>query len=291
MQQTQPNDWQSLFDQFIREKRFLTNAAQKTIIFYRETWSVYRKFTSELTKESLNNFIMSLQERNLKVGGCNARIRGLNSFLSWLHENGHTPTRLKLKQLKQEKRVLRGFTDAQIQAFIKWKPNGFYEHRLHTMILFMLDTGARVTEVCELPLSNVDTENLLITIKGKGSKTRIVPMSFQFRKTLIVYLKYRRGKPGDLLFPSNSGLQLIYENLLREFNKLCRELGVERIDGAFHGFRRSFAKNFLRMGGDAITLMRILGHSSLEETKKYVFTENDDLIAAQAKTSLLSRLS
>jgi len=63
-----------------------------------------------------------MRERGLSAVSCNVYICGLNSFLSWLHENDHTPERCKIKDLRVEKKVLQTLDERQIKKIVNWKP-------------------------------------------------------------------------------------------------------------------------------------------------------------------------
>jgi integrase/recombinase XerD len=76
----------------------------------------------------------------------------------------------------------------------------------------------------------------------------------------------------------------------REFNKLMEKLGIDGFDGAFHAFRRCFAKNYTRRGGNLFYLQQILGHEDIKTTRTYVEVEIEALQECHLKTSLLTRL-
>jgi integrase/recombinase XerD len=86
------------------------------------------------------------------------------------------------------------------------------------------------------------------------------------------------------------GGRLGYNNIRRDFNKLIDDLGIEGFDGSFHAFRRCFAKNFVRSGGNLFYLQRMLGHTTLKMSREYVELETEDLQKEQHRTSILSRL-
>jgi hypothetical protein len=72
-----------------------------------------------------------MQVKEKSIGVINAYIRGINSFLSWLHENNHLSEKLRIKPLKQEQKVMQIFTTAQLQAIVSFKTKSFPERRLH----------------------------------------------------------------------------------------------------------------------------------------------------------------
>lgn len=206
----------------------------------------------------------------MNTGGCNVKIRSINSFLSWCHENGHNPDNLRIKKLKGEQVVIKTFSDAHIASLLSFKPKERYERRLHTTVALLIDSGTRIDEILSLTVRNVDLEQLYITIRGKGSKERIMPISLEMRKILYVYLNKHRLKVGDLLFPTKTGTKMNYHNFLRDFKLHCDALGIKDARISPHGLRHYFAQHYLRRGGDLYRLSRILGHTNIATTQIYL---------------------
>jgi len=146
----------------------------------------------------------------------------LNAFCRWLHQEGHHAERLELPLLKLEKRVLVTLTDAQMTALLARKPKEFIANRLHALIAFVLDTGVRVDEALTVRVSNVDYNNTLVTVFGKGRKGRRVPFSFELRKVLYRYERLRAARCPrcELLFPSLGGTAWDQRNALRGLHLL-----------------------------------------------------------------------
>jgi integrase/recombinase XerD len=278
---------ENLFKEYIREKRYLQNVTNKTISTYEQAWKRFTGLNLELTKSGIKEFVIKLREAGLSPGGINTYCRSMNSFLTWLHTNEHLPEPLKIKLLKEEKRVLKTFTEAQLKAIINFKPRTPAEKRLHCLLLLLTDTGVRIAECLSLKRGSVNFDDCLITVMGKGNKQRIIPISVELRKSLFLYLK---GHKFDLVFPTKHGTKQLYDNVRRDFYLLMDKLGIEGFDGAMHAFRRAFAKNYIRSGGNVVYLQHSLGHSTLEMTRKYVEVEIEALQESHIKTSLLGRL-
>jgi site-specific recombinase XerD len=153
-----------LFEQFIKEKRFLTNLSEKTIRSHKLAFQWFEKLNTELTKQSLNNFVIGLRESGMNPGGCNVKIRSINSFLTWCFENGHNPENLRIKKLKGEQVVIKTFSDAHIRAFLSFKPKEAYQWRIHTTICLLIDSGARIAEILSMTTGSVDMEQMMINI-------------------------------------------------------------------------------------------------------------------------------
>lgn len=259
---------EALFEAFVKDKRYLDNLAESTIISYTLAFNWFVKLGGGFSEAKLKTFVIGLRNQGMSPSGCNVKIRSINSFLSWCHNEGYCE-RLKIKQLKTKQAVIKTFSDKHIQALLAFRPKGKYQWRLHTMVCLLIDTGARIDEV--LSLREVDLDNLLIQIHGKGDKERIIPISVEMRKIMFAFQsKHKLNLYSQYFFPTNTGTKVGYHNFLREFKKLCKKLGIEGVRTSPHGLRHYFAQNYLRSGGDIYRLSRILGHSSISVTAIYL---------------------
>lgn len=276
------------FESFLKEKRFVDNVSNHTVDFYQHAFRAFKKAGAEWTKTGLTLAVATMRERGMTPECADARIRGINPFLTWLHENGYIEEHLKVKRQKLQKRVIKTFTEPQVKAILSYKPKGWYEKRLYTLMLLLLDCGVRINEALTLTREGVDFDNLLITVIGKGNKERILPFSVEYRKTLYKWLQTHKH---DLVFPTQGGGKLNYNDARRDFRRVTEKLGIEGFDGCFHAFRRCFATNYIRQDGNPLKLQRMLGHTTLKMTNDYVKLVTDDLTKEHNRTSLLRQLS
>jgi|SRR6185369_6220863 len=276
----------TLFAEFLREKLYIKNLSPKTKISYSQAFKWFSG--TELSKPGLNAFILKMREGGLSPVTCNIYIRAMNSFLSWQYENGHIREPLKMKQLKEEKRVKEPFSDDEVSRLLSYKPKTFYEWRLYALVCTLIDTGCRIEEILTLKMTNLDFDNLLVKVIGKGNKERVVPMSFELRKVLFRFLQKRGDKLGLYVFASRTGGRLSYWNMTRDFQNLCKSVSVPY--KPFHYLRRTFAKNYITQGGSLFMLQRCLGHESITTTQRYVCLNVEDLKETHLRTSILSRL-
>jgi hypothetical protein len=72
----------------------------------------------------LNAFVIGIREQGIKTTSCHTYLRGVNSFLSWLHKNGHLGEHLKAKQLKVNWKVMSYLSDAEVKRLVGSKPQG-----------------------------------------------------------------------------------------------------------------------------------------------------------------------
>ncbi len=278
------------FEQFIRERQYLTNVTPSTIEWYRRC---LKWLPSECpTQDDLKAIVVRMRERRLKETGVNTVLRCVNAYLHWCSGSerkcGAGCNHPRIQRLKEPHLVLPTFTDVQVKRLITWKPKGKYQRRLHLIILLLLDTGCRISEALALRIADVNFDDLLITLDGKGRKQRVVPFSFELRKALFRYIGESR-KPDSLVFASRTETLVNRRNVLRDVKLLCLKLGFAPPGRTLHAFRHTFAVNYLRRGGSVFHLQKVLGHSTLEMTRRYANLVTVDLQAVHERVSLLSK--
>jgi integrase/recombinase XerD len=221
-------------------------------------------------------WVRALRERGLTPGGINMYARSANSFLTWAHEEGLLPERLRIRLLPDPPKPLTGISDAEIRRIVLFHPRGRLQVRTWTLILLLLDTGLRIDEALGLVRGSVDLHNCVIRVRGKGNRERLVPMSLECRKRLYLLLK---GATTDPVFVTSSGLALTARNAYRDIKIVCAAAGVGGRHIHPHAFRHCFAVTYIRRGGDIYRLSRLLGHASITTTQRYLRSMGFDAIS------------
>jgi integrase/recombinase XerD len=283
---------QPRFEQFIREKQYIVNVSPCTLTWYRQAlrWLL----AEHLTQADVNETVLRMREKGLKATAVNSYITCLNAYLHWNSGTerpcGAGCIHPHFKKLKAPQNVMPTFTEAQVKLLVRWKPQSGYDRRAHTLILFLLDTGCRVTEALTLCVNNIDFDNLLVTLDGKGGKQRIVPFSVDLRRALYRHIKQTEPGPYHRVFGTSRGTLWDRHNVIDWVKRTCRGLGFEPPARTLHAFRHTFAVNYLRRGGGTFHLQKSLGHSTLDMTRRYANLTTDDLTAVHQRLSLLHTL-
>jgi site-specific recombinase XerD len=146
----------------------------------------------------------------------------------------------------------------------------------------------RLGELLGIKLDDIDLNEKLLKVYGKGRKERYVPFSDKTAKSIHTYLiRFRKRIPGELLFPMLNGGKLTLRRAHRIFANPGTKAGLYLHP---HLIRHSSASQFIRMGGNPSILQKILGHSSLSVTQRYVHLSNEDMNKAYEKFSPVSQL-
>lgn len=153
------------------------------------------------------------------------------------------------------------------------------------LLLVLLDTGVRASELCGLRIIDADLRNQRITVTGKGSKTRIIPLGPSSAKCLFRYITAERkdAAVNQPLFLAANDRPLNRDALIKVLARLGERAGVTDVHP--HRFRHTFAVLFLRNGGNTRALQDLLGHETLEMIKVYTRLADADLAIAHRQAS------
>jgi len=280
------------FSDFIRERQFLTNVSPSTLNWYRCSFKWLD--TDAPTQDDLKAAVLKMRAKGLRATGCNSAIRAINAYVHWANAGPDVKCspacrHPKIAEMKEPQNVLPTFTDKQVRELVEWKPKGRLERRLHLILLFLFDTGARIGEVLKLRVSDINLDDLMVTLDGKGRKQRVVPISFELRKSVHRYTADFNRKPEAFLFATSAEKALHRRNVLRYVKRLCLSLGFSAPARTLHATRHTFATAYLRRGGNVFFLQKVMGHSDLETTKRYAHMTTADLQAVHERLSLLAK--
>ena len=246
---------------------------------------------AELTKKDLDQMIVSMRNAGLAHNSISSYVRVMKTFLSWCKSEGYT--NLSLPNFKQEETVKEVYTDEELDALLK-RPSAdcpFCEYRNWVIINFLLNCGCRAATIRNIQIQDVSLmEQQVIFRHTKNGKIQVLPLCSRMVNILRSYMNIRGGTDGDYLFCDEYG-EMITENALRlaiaSYNK---KRGVQKT--SIHLFRHTFARKYLiDCGGDAFTLQKLLGHSTLKMTKHYCSIFDADISKNYDRFSPLAQMN
>lgn len=276
-----------------------------TIEDYERTLNKFSKFLNndppiqDITLQHIEQFLSSNPKLSNK-SILNSYI-GLSSMWTWLVKEEIAKDNLvrKLKAPKPQKTEITPLNEDELKAIlgalgkskiyvIRGKP---VNHSLGNMernraiILLMLDTGVRASELCDLKIEDLDNRNNRIFVRqGKGMKERLLPFSPRTGQMIWRYLASRKEtRPSDPLFASRDNGPIDRRKLAEMFSVIGQRAGVKGFHP--HRLRHTFAIMYLRNGGNAYTLQTMLGHSSMEMVRHYLQLAQIDLDTAHKRAS------
>jgi len=166
------------------------------------------------------------------------------------------------------------------------KANTFTGDRDKAILLFLLDTGVRASELLSLNITDINqTTGEVLVRQGKGNKPRYVYIGKHSKRVLRKYLRNRNDNNPALwvTHPYVESGRLTYSGLRSLIKRRAKQAGIEA--PALHDFRRAFALNFLRNGGDIYSLQNLMGHADLRVLRRYLAQTTEDLQVAHRNFS------
>jgi len=154
------------------------------------------------------------------------------------------------------------------------------EPRNLAILLLMLNTGLRVSEVAGLTLDDVTLKERKgsIVVRGKGTKVRIVPLNAEVRKKLQEYLEQRPKVKHTALFVGQKGNPLGKQGIQYQIKMLAQNAKLGEVSA--HTLRHTFAKNLVDVQVSLDQVATLMGHSSLTTTARYTKPSQQDLARA-----------
>ena len=283
----------------------ITTTALKTLKDFLESRE-YSTDVIEIGTRELREFILHLQQvrafehhpftkpqtKGLSGHAINCYLRAIRAFWSWLVRDEVITSNpfAKIKIPKPPKKVIATFSDNQLIAILKSiNTSTLAGFRDWTMILMLLDTGLRASELTGLAVADINLEDGLMKVYGKGNKERVVPVGARVQKAVWKYLQRYRPQPANPLCPTLfltvAGHPITTDRLRAITEKHTSSANIGGVRCSPHTFRHTFAISYLRNGGDVFSLQRILGHSSLDVVRIYVNLAEADIKACHRRFS------
>lgn len=146
--------------------------------------------------------------------------------------------------------------------------------RLQAIVELLYATGLRVSELVQLPVSMAARNDRFFTVRGKGDKDRMVPLSPKARDVLKLWVSLRNGDPqwtdNRFLFPARSQEGYLARQVLaRELKCLGARAGIKSSELSPHVLRHAFASHLLQNGADLRAVQQLLGHADISTTQIY----------------------
>ena len=258
----------------------------RTIDSYKRDIEKFLNFVSNENIEYLDvdqivirNFLTKELTNQISKKSCKRRISAIKGFYHFLEQQKVIKDNpfLLVKSIKVEKTYPQVLYREQIDKLFEENKKRQDEMALRdeAIIELLYFSGLRVSELILLDLSNVDVENRILRVIGKGNKERIVPFSTQCQFTLKIYLKKLREKliiknknPSSALFLNSDGKRLTSRGLQYILKQIEDKTGLH-LGLHPHIFRHSFATHLLENGMDLRMIQELLGHDSINATQIY----------------------
>ena len=287
----------SYLDSFLEYLAYELNYSKRTIKTYKEAMGEYQNFLNtfhysflKIDREQANQYKSFLVNKNYESKTSSLYLSAVRSFYRYLVEIKALDDNpfSHIKNPKVVKKLPNFLNKSESEVlFQEEKTNNDLEFRNEFIVQFLYATGLRVSEACNIKLSDMSFSSATIKVMGKGSKERIIFYKACDPKLLDTYLKEVRprilnGVQSDYLFVSKTGklttrsVEKIVEGYTRRKNIKSRVTP--------HTLRHTFATDLLDSGADIRSVGEMLGHESLSTTQIYTHVSADRLKEVYQRT-------
>jgi len=239
---------------------------------------------TDLTRADLQAFLASRVEMRSSPHSTARQISSFRRFYSYLVREGvlvKNPTE-QIARPKLTRVLPKTLSEKDVEALLEAPRVGTaLGQRDKAMLELLYATGLRVTELISLTLSQVNLNQGVVRIIGKGNKERLVPIGSEAQNFLGMYLQEARGeilgeRVTDHVFPTRRSNCMTRQSFWHLIKRYAKQAGIG-IDLSPHTLRHAFASHMLNHGADLRVIQMLLGHSDLSTTQIYTHVAKERL--------------
>ncbi len=281
--------------QFLRYLRTERNASEHTLKSYREDLAALADYLSDdagvaprlgdVAMLDLRDYVAALHEADYARATIARRLASLRSLFRFGRREGWVQTNLAsaLRTPKKAKRLPHFLSGDEIDRLLSAPPAGQpLGLRDRAMLETLYSGGLRVSELVGVNDGDLDLEEGIVRVRGKGKKERLSPLGSHAVRAIRAWLKKRRlaadekSGPAAPAFVNKFGRRLTTRSVARLLEKYLKQTGLD-LRTTPHTLRHSFATHLLNHGADIRSVQELLGHQSLSTTQIYTHVTTANL--------------
>ena len=233
-----------------------------------------------LTEEDIRQFLYQMKDNNTTKAHYISVLNNFYNYMVLTDKIKQNPCET-IRQPKLEKKLPKFLTPEEIDQLLNIKCLKPKDYRDKAMLELIYATGMRVSEAINLEMSQIDLEECLIRVMGKGKKERIVPIGNVALEYLKLYItQYRpfllKTKATNYVFLNRFGTKMTRQAFFKILNTKAEENHIEK-EISPHVLRHSFATHLLNNGADLRVIQELLGHENLSTTEIYSHISNEKI--------------
>jgi integrase/recombinase XerD len=267
-----------IYETFLKIEK---NHSEHTVKAYLHTTTLWLHFIkdtestldhSQLNQTTIRNFLADRSAIEVSKASLAQWIAALKAWFTYLNEQQGEATQhlMGFKSPKIQQHIPRVLQNEEINRLLESiSGDDFIPSRDKALIELFYSTGARISEVCQLNLNDIELAEGFAKVFGKGKKERIVFLGSECINSLRNYLVTRKTKTttSTALFLNNHGNQLGVRGCFKIITNRCIEANIAEVSP--HTFRHTFATHLLDNGADLRSIQELLGHENLSTTQIY----------------------
>jgi integrase/recombinase XerC len=268
---------------FLRYVRDVRQLSPHTVSNYQRDLLSLQRYCKTCGKDAIDHLVEAdirawasqLHRQGLAGGSIQRGLSATRSFYNFLgRENGVLRNPAASVQAPRKPRKLPKTLDAdQMGKYLSFDADSLMARRDSAMAELFYSSGLRLAELAAVNVDDIDPHSKLLTVTGKGRKTRTVPVGSVALQAIARWLEVRPPTPADAadrgaLFTSNRGQRISVRNIQARLKLQGRKSGMHQ-DVHPHMLRHSFASHMLESSGDLRAVQELLGHANISTTQIY----------------------
>ena len=231
-----------------------------------------KRSAAELVEADIRAWVSLMHRRGLSGSSIQRSLSAARSFYNYLgRESGRLRNPAASVQAPRQPRKLPKTLDAdQVDKYLSFDSESELALRDRAMAELFYSSGLRLAELAAVDVSDIDPHSKLLTVTGKGNKTRTVPVGRVALEAIQHWLQVRpaAGDESAALFTSSRGGRISVRNIQARLKLQGRKAGMHQ-DVHPHMLRHSFASHMLESSGDLRAVQELLGHANISTTQIY----------------------
>ncbi|GAA0432720.1 tyrosine recombinase XerC [Lentibacillus halophilus] len=295
--------------EFIEDREF-QNLSETTLTSYKDTFKQFEEFctskeivnVNDVTTNTIKSYINHCRKLGNNTTSTNSKLRRLKALFNHLvnEEVIKTNPASKLSSSKEDIKI-EVFSDNQVKQMlnyyrrIKKREKSFFAYRDYTIIVVLLSTGLRQTELTHLKWANIDFNYYTLKVFGKSRKIETIPLTEKLVKELAsykVYCEQTFGKDNlnDYVFTNRQNKPLSANAVQNVFKRLSKIMNFKDVRLSSHTFRHTFCQRCIQSGMSTFAVQKLMRHSSISTTERYAAMWGNDLAEQNDKYNPLNNL-
>lgn len=273
--------------------------ALNTVKSYTRDLKYYEKYLNELEIDDtnaiddklVNNFVSSLSKK-YSINSTNrikTSIRNFHQYLNYKYDE-KDPT-INVEVIKREKRLPVYCTNEELDKLMSVFTDSYEDKFKHTILETIYGMGLRVSECCNLKISQVNLRDGFVNVLGKGNKERLIPIPKQTKVLMDEYFNNIRPlwykKASNYFFINKFSKKIYPRYVQRIINEAIIEANINK-NVTPHKLRHSYATHLLEGGADLRSIQELLGHSDISTTEIYTHVDSNRLKSSYLKAHPLA---
>ena len=266
---------------FLEYLKYERRVSVNTVDSYGENLLLLKNYTNKdlisLKKEDIKDFLDNVEATARTKAHYLTVFKSFYKYLVFMDKIKSNPCD-GIKAPKLEKKLPTYLTNEEIAKLFNIRLTKPVDYRNKAILEVMYATGARISEVINLELNQIDFEECIIRVVGKGKKERIIPLDDVAIEALDNYINnYRpfliKNETCNYVFLNKNGEKISRQMIFKILKNLANKVGITK-EISPHTLRHSFASNLLNNGADLRVIQELLGHENLETTEIYSHLQN-----------------